>query len=122
MRIESSAVAAVVSHLPAGADVTSFIQAAEAIVDREILNQGYTETELALIETFLAAHLVCLDRPSRTSDSGTGVSVSYNKPPSGNGLEATPHGRMVMLLDKTGKLAASAMTGPAVVFSVVENE
>lgn len=120
MRVESNAVAAVISHLPAGVDVTPFIETAETIVDRELSNQGFTEEELRQITTFFAAHLVCLDRPSRASESGAGVSASFHKPVAGDGLEATPHGRMVMMLDRTGLLAAAALAGPVVTFSVVE--
>jgi hypothetical protein len=118
MRTNQSDVSAIISHLPAGVNVVPFIEAAGMIIDRE-LGGTLTPALLTTLEKFLAAHLVCLDRPSCGSDSGTGVSASYHKPPSGDGLDATPHGRMVKMLDPTGKLALAALAGCAVMFDAI---
>jgi hypothetical protein len=84
--------------------ITPFIALANDLVDEICEPLGYTETRLMLIETWLAAHFTAVKLPRLTSESAGGVSESYQTSP-GMGLDLTPYGQQVKMLDTKGGLA-----------------
>lgn len=89
--------------------IDPFISHAGVLTDRMEINateKGYTLTaaELALVETYLAAHFYALrDRQAETEREGRS-SVKYMGK-LGYGLEATPWGQQALTIDYTGSLA-----------------
>lgn len=81
------------------------VQAAELLVNEDLVNIGLTDDRLKQIGVYLAAHLVAL------SDSGLrikslnldGVHRTYFGE-TGKGLMATQYGQIAMDMDPTGKL------------------
>jgi hypothetical protein len=87
-----------------GFDLTSFMSAANQLVDKFCLDVDYSEEVLTRIETWLAAHFYCMYDPRATSESA-GVSTSYEGTVA-LGLSLSKYGQMAMLLDTAGGLAS----------------
>lgn len=85
-------------------DITNFVEQAERLYDQRIDGE-HVEDDLRddVIEA-LAAHLIATG-PERQIDSGGegGGNVSFAGD-TGEGLRATTHGQMAILLDPTGQL------------------
>lgn len=100
-----------------------FIEVASCIVS-ERLNGVYSEERLRHLELYLSAHLAWLG--STTGGSGGGqitsvkadeISISYAGPKLGEGLDGSPYGQMLKLLDDKGILK-QAMTSTVAHFEV----
>jgi len=87
--------------------VILFISTANSLVNKVALCAGdeLSNAELALIETWLAAHFFSILSPSVTSKSNAGGSVSYQRGQLGNRLESTAYGQQALILDTSGCLA-----------------
>lgn len=108
IRVSASDVEKIMTDLDASlpADLSPFIRAASLIVDNRI-GSAISSTDLLFeIERWLAAHLVAIDvgkarrRQIDTAEEDYGYSI-------GKGLDATPYGQQVKLLDTTGQLSAT---------------
>ncbi len=89
-------------------DLTPFIDAASAIVDRVVTcatAKGITlsASVLELIERWLAAHAYCLSDQTFASKSTAGASASFHGQ-TGMHLESTRYGQMAAALDYSGCL------------------
>ncbi len=88
-----------------GINLEGFIETAHLIVDRvAACNSSLTDTELEMIERWLAAHYTAIIYPVVNSKSVMGASESYGRGSVGTGLEATPFGIQAMRLDPSGCL------------------
>lgn len=85
-------------------ELTSFIDAAERAYDQRIDGKAVDATAKDDVVTRLAAHLIATG-PERQIESGGegGGSVTFAGE-TGEGLNATTHGQMAVLLDPTGQL------------------
>ena len=92
----------------ADASITAMIAAASGVVDRVFeYNTDLSSATLESIEQFLTAHLLVstFDRSAmeeKVGDAQIKYSGIYGK-----GLESTPYGQMVLLIDTTGLMANS---------------
>lgn len=103
------------SNWDAITDLTPFIQAASAIVDRAVTAAAskfgfiggitLSALEQELIERWLAAHFYCMYDPLYQSKSTQGASGTFQRK-SGEGFETTEYGRTACQLDYSGSLRA----------------
>ena len=103
-------------------DCTPFIVAANLIVDEQLSEEGLSEALLTEIERWLAAHLACAKDPYIKAQKLGDASATYSGD-FGKGLESTPYGQQVSLLDPTGSLArmgAKKVSFAAIDFDVGE--
>lgn len=88
-------------------DLDAYIETANMIVDDNLLNYGYSDAKLELIERWLSAHFYTLaQKPTIVSESADGASESYDVKTLGTNFASTRYGQQAMLLDYRGKLAA----------------
>lgn len=66
----------------------------------------YTEDELRVIETLLAAHLYSIRDPRVTSEGTERAQASYEVGKQGEGLRSTDYGKQAASLDGSGCLTA----------------
>jgi len=86
-------------------DVSPFISAASALVDEACSTDDYTDAQLTVIETWLAAHVYTIRDPRAESEKAGSISVKYQSKVALN-LSTSHYGQMAMLLDHKGGLAA----------------
>lgn len=89
--------------------LTPFITAANITITAQMTGSGLAAATLKELERWLAAHFVAIRDPRTSSESIGGTSVSYNAPKLGAGLDSTPYGQQVKLLDSTGILSTVGM-------------
>ncbi len=85
-------------------DLSPFIAAANMLVSARCLPLAYTEDELTIIETWLAAHFYSCDR-SRLGQEVIGKASETIVSRVDLGLNLTHHGQQVQVLDYLGGLA-----------------
>ena len=89
--------------------VEAFIRAANVIVNDNLTNEGVATATLKEIERWLAAHLAAQMDPVAISEKIGDAQVKYGlamaNSKEGLGLNNTPYGQQVRLLDPTGILA-----------------
>lgn len=89
-------------------DVTNydtFIATANMVVTKYVaINSNYTDGDLQLIETWLAAHYCCINSPRKTQSTISSVQASYEAKV-GMGFNLTRYGQQAMLLAGYGELA-----------------
>jgi hypothetical protein len=85
--------------------ITPFIITANALVDEILLSEGFGDTLLKQIECWLAAHFVAIRDPRAERQKVGDVDVKYYGK-SGLGLDATPYGQQVKVLDYSGKMSS----------------
>ena len=88
-------------------DTDPFIQAANLIVTNRLGSAGLDDTLLKEIERWFAAHLVAIREPQVKSVKAGDSQDTYFVGKEGKGLEATPYGQQVKVLDPTGLMATS---------------
>lgn len=103
-RITAADVLAIMDVKPTLTVLTPFINAASSLVTRVCGDAGYSDDDLALIETWLAAHFVAIRDPRLSSRSVGSASGSYQGQTTMM-LSATTYGQQAMLLDTEGGLA-----------------
>lgn len=87
-------------------DTTPFITAANLIVTNRLSGEGVGSSTLAEIERWLAAHFVAIRSQDAVSkQEKTGEASITRHGVTGKGLDFTPYGQQVKLLDPTGKLS-----------------
>jgi hypothetical protein len=103
-------------------DIVPFIRAANIVVTRHLSNVGMDSTELKEIERWLSAHFIAIRDP-RLRERTVGdardkyaISGGYS-----GGLDATPYGQQVMVLDYTGTLSARVGKRAVMVDAVQED-
>ncbi len=84
--------------------LTPFIAAAQSLVTRLCSASGYSDDDLDLITTWLAAHFFSIKEQRLASEGAGGASGSYQGQ-TGMNLSATTYGQQAMLLDTAGNLA-----------------
>lgn len=84
-----------------------FITAANLMVNRLLLGQGYEDEELFEIERWLAAHFVVVRTKQIKSEAFGGASETYDTV-IGMGLDSSIYGQQVKLLETEGILASQA--------------
>lgn len=84
------------------------MNAANLLVDYHLASSGeFSESHLAELERWLAAHLLASSMELQVSSETVGsASVSYTVPSGGLRLNSTTYGQQVLLLDVSGKLAS----------------
>lgn len=86
-------------------DTTPFIKAATLIIDDRLSDQGLDDELLLEIERWLSAHLVAIrsqDSVAKSEKTGNASITRHGQ--SGMGLDFTPYGQQVKILDPTGLL------------------
>ena len=107
--------------LTAREDVTSFINDAHILVTTYLAASGYPDPYMAVIEKYIAAHLVALsDEGGGVTSETTGESeTKYSMPDSDIGLSTTRFGRTALSLDTKALLAPLAAPALKAQFRVV---
>jgi hypothetical protein len=103
-RIEDEDVEALV-EVDDSISLTPFITAANELVTELCTDSGYSATRLAIIETWLAAHLYQMRDQAVAMEDAKGVRSQYQYKV-GLYLEQTKYGQTAMLMDTAGNLAA----------------
>ena len=85
-------------------DTNPFIQAANLVVTERLSSQGLDDDLLKEIERWFAAHLVAIREPQAKAEKTGDSSVTYFGK-DGTGLDSTPYGQQVRVLDPTGRMA-----------------
>jgi len=102
-RTSSAAVAAII-ETEVSIDLTPFIEAANHIVTRVCTDSDYADTELELIERWLAAHFYAIRDPRVADEAAGSVSQRFQYKVDLN-LSVTTYGQQAMMLDTEGNLA-----------------
>lgn len=84
--------------------ITPFLTAANVLVTDVLNGEGYGDATLKEIERWLAAHFVAIRDPQVAKEKIGDVDATYHGK-SGLGLNHTPYGQQVMILEHHGKLA-----------------
>ncbi|NLN25339.1 MAG: hypothetical protein GX163_06770 [Bacteroidetes bacterium] len=87
---------------------TAFITVANLMVNRYLVDKISDNDLLKEIERWLAAHLVAVRDPRQKSVSIGSASTTFHGN-SGLGLDFTPYGQQVKLLDYTGELSKGGL-------------
>ena len=85
------------------AEVENYIRTANLIVTDALGDEGLSAAILKEIEAYLAAHLVACDDPAIAEEKTSDTEARYHGK-SGLGLDFSPYGQQVKILDSTGKL------------------
>lgn len=86
-------------------DITPHLKSANMLVTNACAGAGYGADELAQIELWLAAHFVSVTDPAVSREKiGESDTVYHGK--TDMGLDHTPYGQQVKMLDYKGKLVA----------------
>lgn len=86
--------------------VTSYISAANAMIDGNLLDSNLGDTLLEQIELFLSAHFIAATRERMASKEGAeGAEITYIGK-FADKLNSTPYGQIAIGLDSTGILAS----------------
>lgn len=102
-RVTATEVRAIFDTTMLDAQLDAFIVAADMMIDRLLLDQGYSDSELKEIARWLSAHFaVAREKPIKSESIG-GVSNSYDTSV-GMGLDGSFYGQHVKLLDTQGIL------------------
>lgn len=105
-RVLEAEVKAIVATKLEAAAIAPFLQSANVLVTEHLGDAGLSEDLLAQIELWLAAHFVEIRDPQVKDRQIGDLTVSHHARQPGKGLDATPYGQQVRLLDPTGRLAA----------------
>lgn len=116
-RVTGAEVKEILDTAKIAVDVEKYITAANLTVTGVTSGQGYSTAELKEIERYLAAHLVAIDDP-RIKSENFGAAATYHGG-SGLGLDHTPQGQQVKLLEYKGKFAELDQGGPSASVKVV---
>jgi len=103
-RVTSSEVLAIIDTTLTSDDIDPFITAANLVVTDMTADAGYGASLLKEIERWLAAHLAAIRDPRVKSESIEESSQAFHGL-SGMGLEHTPYGQQVLVLDYKGFFA-----------------
>ncbi len=102
-RVSSDDVAEILDNKTNADNVDAAITVANTLVNKIT---GLTEAELKEIERWLAAHFVAIYNPVTQQRTSIGDTITdYARGSLGRGLDYTPYGQQVKLLDTTGTLA-----------------
>ena len=90
-----------------GDDLTPFIAAANALVEKWVVTEGgiTDATLLAIVETWLGAHFYSVYKPRRSSEKADVVGAAYQYKVGFN-LATSMYGQQAMVLDPSGQLAS----------------
>ena len=88
----------------ASISLTPFINAANELVTECCTDSDYTDTRLAMIEAWLAAHFYLIRDQAVAAEKAGPVGVNYQYK-IGLQLAQTKHGQSAMMLDTAGNLA-----------------
>lgn len=104
MRTTATLVGAIIEVDPAIV-LDPFIAAAEQAVDEIAKKDVLTDGQLAVIETWLAAHFYCMRDPRSVAETVGQVAVRYQSAVD-LGFNSSQYGQMAIALDTTGTLKA----------------
>jgi hypothetical protein len=86
------------------ADVFTFIEVANDIVDTWLMGSGLSLRILTRIESFLACHFYLLSNPEVVREEYDRARYQYVQPKVEEGFRATKWGQMALALDTTGTM------------------
>ena len=106
MAVRTTSVAVgLIIEVDASISLTSFIEAANALVMEVCSTDDYDATRLELIERWLSAHFYAIREARPTNERAGSVGASYQSKVD-LGFDVTHYGQMAMRLDTAGGLAA----------------
>jgi hypothetical protein len=105
-RVTGDQVKKIIDTTLIASEISLFIKAANLLVTDWLGNSGLTEPHLKEIERWLSAHLVAIrsqDSVSKAEKTGDASITRHGQ--TGLGLDFTPYGQQVKVLDITGTMA-----------------
>jgi len=100
-------------------NITPFLDTANMVVSRKLLGVGYSDTNLKVIETWLAAHFVSVRDPQISKEKVGEGDWTYDGK-TAMGLDLTRYGQQVKILEDIGILAdLDNSKGPAEVKTII---
>lgn len=108
-RVTENEVKQVINTELTASEVTPFVRTANVIVNEVLADEGYSDDRLREIELYLAAHFIAVREGRPASQKIGEAQITYHGK-SALGLQHTPQGQQVMLLDDHGRLAQAAST------------
>lgn len=101
-------------------DVALFIEAANLIVDEELVGRGLSENRLRLIELNLSAHYAAIaEERGQIVKSELGESAEWYGGKFTEGLKLTRFGQQALHMDTSGRLAETDTNKTRALFDVV---
>jgi len=85
--------------------VNAFITVADLVIDDKLVGKGQSDALLKEISRWLSAHFASIKAPQQGKEKIGSSSQESVIGQLGKGLEYTPYGQQVLLLDTTGTLA-----------------
>lgn len=119
MSVTEADVLAIMDTSLTESDLVPFLTAADAIVTANLSASTLSTTVLDLIRTYLAAHLACVKSPFAIRKKMDIAEDTYGYK-GGKGLDATPYGETVKMLDSTGVLFANMSGSQMVTIEVID--
>lgn len=117
VRVDDVEVEAIIS-VESYVDTDAYIITANVMVDEYLTDAGHSASLLTEIEKWLAAHFIAVRqgtlRAEKFGDAKDDYAIDVGK-----GLDATPYGQQVKVLDSSG-LLANAGVKKRVVFETIE--
>ncbi len=102
-RVDDTEVEAIID-VESSVDTNAFITTASVMVDTYLASKGLADSLLVEIEKWLAAHFIAIKqgtlRAEKFGDAKDDYAIDVGK-----GLDATPYGQQVKVLDSSGVLA-----------------
>ncbi|GAG26823.1 unnamed protein product [marine sediment metagenome] len=106
----NAALVEAIIDVESGIDLTPFIDAANSMVTYlctgDQVDSEYPESQLIMIETWLAAHFYCMYDPRASEEKAGDVRARYETKIE-RGLDLSKYGQMAMQLDYQGSLSAN---------------
>lgn len=103
-RVSNAEVRAILDNVTSSEDLSPFILAANSLI-AGVIGNNYSEDHLTHIEKFLSAHLYSIKNPSIKQEGIGDAQITYQGAIGvAKGLEFTPHGQQVLILDYNGYL------------------
>ena len=104
----NAALVEAIIDVESGIDLDPFINAANSLVTQESTGDSvdteYPESQLIMIETWLAAHFYCMYDPRAVEEKAGDVRARYETKIE-RGLDLSKYGQMAMMLDYQGGLS-----------------
>lgn len=105
VRVTGAEVLEIINSTLSASEIAPFITAANLTVTAKLTGKGLSSNQLKEIERWLTAHLVYIRDPKLVEEEIDETRDKNNIPKMDMGLNGTPYGQQVLVLDTSGTMA-----------------